>query len=156
MKSLSEVKVRLPIAYLRFAKNAKFHFCPVFGIFYGFVNNFIVGFMYGDDVSRTYGNTDNLSFSNKKIQVPKILPTWVFVNLKCQQNFEILQLVWTLAPNTFWIMFQILDFCPNNSIAHIFYGNNHLFIFLQLSHNGCSNLPKTFIKLYFLVILSYH
>ena len=42
----------------------------------------------------------NLVFSDKKkYQIPNILPMWAFVPLKCQQNFEILQLVWILAPN---------------------------------------------------------
>ena len=46
-------------------KYAKFHFCPVFGLFYDFIINFIVRFMhlcYEDD-----------AFSVKKNQIPKIL-----------------------------------------------------------------------------------
>ena len=38
-------------------------------------------------------------FSDKKNQIPKILHMWVFVSLKCWQNFKILQLVLNVRPN---------------------------------------------------------
>ena len=38
----------------------------------------------------------------QKVQIQKTLSTWVFVAPKCQQNFEILQLVCTLTSNKFW------------------------------------------------------
>ena len=56
----------------------------------------IIRFMYEDDMILLY---ITLSFQIKKNQIPNILPMWAFVPLKCQQNFEILQLVWILAPN---------------------------------------------------------
>ena len=42
-----------------------------------------------------HGDIYNFDFSNKKIQISKILSMWVFVAPKCQQSFKILQLVWT-------------------------------------------------------------
>ena len=100
MKSLPETKTDILLP-----KKCKMSFLPfLFGLFYDFIKNLIVRFMYEDDMSPTLfssSNNYNFVFSDKKIQIPKILPTWVFVALKCQQNFEILQLVWTLAPNKF-------------------------------------------------------
>ena len=46
VKNLSEAKLRYGLP-----KNVKFDFCPVFGLFYDFLNNFIVRFMYEYDVT---------------------------------------------------------------------------------------------------------
>ena len=102
MKRLSEANLRYG-----FPKSVKFHFySPVFGLFCDFIKNFIVRFIHEDDVNPTWffpDNIYNLSFSDKKKSNPKILPAWVFVPPKCQQNFDVLQLVWTLIPKNFWI-----------------------------------------------------
>ena len=45
LKSLSEAKLRYGSP-----KNVKFHFYPVFGLFEDFIHNFIVRFLYEDDV----------------------------------------------------------------------------------------------------------
>ena len=95
MNSLSETKLRNG-----FPQNVKFHFCPVFGLFFDFINNLwrwcgpnLVFFMVISII---------LSFQLKKNQILKILSTWIFVTPKCQQSFMILQLLWTLTPNKFW------------------------------------------------------
>ena len=41
----------------------------------------------------------NLSFQIKKNANSTHLSVWVFVPLKCPQNFEVFQLVWILAPS---------------------------------------------------------
>ena len=43
---------------------------------------------------------------------------------------------------------HVSDFCPNNTILLIFYGNNHydIHLIVQLSHKGNSKLLKIFIK----------
>ena len=43
---------------------------------------------------------------------------------------------------------HVSDFCPNNSILLIFYGNNHydIHLIVQLSHKGNSKLLKIFTK----------
>ena len=66
------------------------------------------------------------------------------------QNFEILQLTWTLTPNKFWTKCLMPDFQPNNSIPPI---TTFIFIWLQLNHNGSLNLLKNFSQLNFLAIL---
>ena len=87
MTSLSEGKVRSC-----FPTKCKISLLPCFWANeYDSINNFIVTFMYEDDVT--------LSFQMKKIQIPKILPMWVLAPLKRQQNFEVLQLVCILTPN---------------------------------------------------------
>ena len=48
---------------------------------------------------------------------------WIFVPLKCQQNIEILQLVWILTP-ILNLMSRIHNVCASSSIPSIFDGNN--------------------------------
>ena len=48
-----------------------------------------------------HGNIHNFDFSDKKNQISKILSMWVFMALKCQQSFKILQLVWTLQASSY-------------------------------------------------------
>ena len=98
----------------------------------------------------------NFFFSFKKIQVPKNLPTWVFVAPKCWQNFEILQLVWTLTPNKSWtkclrclISMQAAVFHPHFRKTTIL-----ISIWLQLNHNCSSNLLKKLSKLNFFLQFS--
>ena len=99
MKSLSEAKLRYC-----FPKIVKFHFCPFFGLCYDFINNFIVRFIHEEDVTPSLFSLcykKALSIRIKKNQILKTLTMWVFVPLKCQQTFKILQLVWILTPNKF-------------------------------------------------------
>ena len=103
------------------------------------------------------GHIRNLIFPDKKTQIPKILSTWIFV-AQCQQNFEILELVWNLTPNTFWrkclrclIFAQTIVFHQ-----HCMKITSLISIWLQLSHNGSSKLFKIFIKSVLLAILSCH
>ena len=130
MKSLSESEVTYS-----FPKNVKFHSCLVFWANLWFYQQFhckiyvwrwcepnLIFFLV---ISKT------LSFQmKKKNQIPKILPMWVFVALRHQQNFEILHLLSSLILTKFWTKCLMPDFCPNNSIPHIFYGNNHFDIHL--------------------------
>ena len=122
MKSLPGVKLRYC-----FPKNRKSHFCPPFWLF---IYSTILlkdlckkmNWPQGDFCS---GNICiALSFQIKN-QIPKILPMWVFVPLKFQQNFEILQLVQILTQ-----MSLTYDFHQSNSIPSIFYWINHFHIHL--------------------------
>ena len=54
-----------------------------------------------------------------------------------------------------WIISQMYDFWPNNSIPPIFYGNNHFNIYL-IATNISSKWIKNFSKSFFLAILSNH
>ena len=98
-----------------------------------------------------------LSLQIKKISNFKILSSWVFVAPNCQ-GFKILWLVWTLTPNKFWtkclkclIFTQTIAFHP-----YFIDMTSFISIWLQLNHNGSSNLLKNYSKLNFLGILSYH
>ena len=78
----------------------------------------------------------------RKIDTPKILPMWVFVAQKCQQNVEILQLVWTLTPNKFWTKCLRCLIFTQKIVFHPYFREitTSISICLQLNHNGCSNL----------------
>ena len=88
------------------------------------------------------GKISNLIFSYKNyVKFQKFCPGEFFVVLKCRQNFEVLQLVWTFVPNTFcakclkWLIFaQVIVFHP---------------YFMEI-------LLKIFIKSISLAILSNH
>ena len=73
VKNLSEAKLRYGLP-----KNVKFDFCPVFGLFYDFLNNFIVRFMYEYDVTPSWflfwWYLYSLAFSDKKIKFQKFCP----------------------------------------------------------------------------------
>ena len=132
MKSLwSKSDVQLP-------KICKIYFCSFFfWILYDLFHNF--------SVQRCQ---PNLIFSwqyvklcqIRKTDTPKILPMWVFVAQKCQQNVEILHLVWTLTPNKFWTKcLRCLIFTQKQYSTHILWKSP-----LQYPSvcNGCSNLLK--------------
>ena len=163
MKSLSETKVRYS-----FPKKCKVLYLPCFfGLFYDFINNFIVRFIREDDVSPTWffpNNIFNLSLTlpfkikKKKSQIPKILSIWLFAALKCQQISEIFQSLLTLTLDKFWtkylrwlIFAQAIVFCPN--FMEI---TTSISIWLQLTYNGSLKLLRIFIKSISLAILSYH
>ena len=87
-------------------KNVKFHFCIVFRL----INTILSTILWQDlCMKMIWLQADfcfvdiyiTLSFQIKNIKFPKFCQ-WVFVPLKCQQNFEILQLVLVLTLNTFW------------------------------------------------------
>ena len=76
-ESYAKEKVRY-----NFLKNAKISLLPCFWAHkYNFMNNFIVGFMYEDDVTQVDLSSGNvyykLVFSDKKNQIPKTFPMWV-------------------------------------------------------------------------------
>ena len=98
-----------------------------------------------------------MSFQIKKIEIPKILSTWVFAASKYQQNFKILQLAWTLTPNQFWTKCLRCLIVAQEIVFHSYFMEitSFIFIWLQLNHYGSSNLLKNFSKLIFLAILSY-
>ena len=82
---------------------------------------------------------------------------WVFVPLKCRQNFEIL-LVWILTSHTFQ---KKCPWCMTFAQAIVFQSyfieiTTLISIGLQLSHNSGSKFLKNFSKSRFLAILSYH
>ena len=104
-----------------------------------------------------HGNIYNFIFADKKNSNFKILSSWVFVATKCQ-SFIILWLVWTLTSNKFWtkclkclIFTQTIAFHP-----YFIEMTSFISIWLQLNHNGSSNLLKNYSKWNFLGILSYH
>ena len=74
----------------------------------------------------------------KKILNSKILSMWVFVAPKCWQNFEILQLAWTLAPNKFWTKCLKCLIFAQTIVFHLYFMEitTLTFILLQLSHNS--------------------
>ena len=83
MKSLSKAKVR----YYSPPKKSKISLLPCFWANKFDINNLIARFMYEDDVTTSFFCSGNiyvtLSIQIKKNQIPKILPMWVFVPLKC-------------------------------------------------------------------------
>ena len=149
MKSLSDVKLKYC-----FPKNIKSHF---FLAIYNFNQQ-----CYWKIYARRWIDPKgifvySLVFSDKKNQIPKILPMWVFVPLKCRQNFEIL-LVWILTPHTFQ---KKCPWCMTFAQAIVFQSyfieiTTLISIGLQLSHNSSSKFLKNFSKSRFLAILSYH
>ena len=66
------------------------------------------------------------------------MPTWVFVVSKCWQNFKILQLAWTLAPNTFWMKCLRCLIFAQTIVLHPYFMKitTSISIWLQLNHNG--------------------
>ena len=87
------------------------------------------------------------------------MPTWVFVALKCWQNFKILQLAWTLTPNKSWTKCVRCLIFAQTKAFHLYFMQITTFIsiWLQLKHNGSSHLLKNLSKLiFFLEILSYN
>ena len=93
-----------------------------------------------------------MSFQIKKFQIPKILSTWVSAASKCQQNFKILQLAWTLVTNKFWTKCLRCLIFAKTIVFHSYLMEITTFIsiWLQLNHHGSSNLLKNFNKLNFL------
>ena len=81
-----------------------------------------------------------LSFQIKQNLNSKNFVHMGFCGPKCRQNFNILQLAWSLTPNKFWTK----------------YLRCLISIWLQLNHNGSWNLLKNFSKLNFLAILCYY
>ena len=71
----------------------------------------------------------NFVFLDKKIKIPKILLTQVFVDPKCQQNFEILRQGWILTPNKFSI--KCLR-CPIIAQTIVFH-----FCFMRITISKC-------------------
>ena len=82
---------------------------------------------------------------------------WIFVSLKCQQDFEILLVVWTLKLYKFWIQCHRCLILEQIIVFHTYFMEITalIFIWLQLNRNGSSTLLKNFNKLNFLAILSY-
>ena len=73
--------------------------------------------MMGPQVSFCSGNIYiTLSFQIKKNQIPKILPTSVFVPLKCRQNVEICCCMDFDASYNLNEMPHMHDFCTNNNV----------------------------------------
>ena len=158
MKSLSESEVTYS-----FPKNVKFHSCLVFWANLWFYQQFhckiyvwrwcepnLIFFLV---ISKT------LSFQmKKKNQIPKILPVWVFVALRHQQNFEILHLLSSLIPTKFWTKCLRCLIFAQTIVFHTYFMEitTLISIWLQLSHNGWSKLLQIFIKSISLAILSYH
>ena len=145
MKSLSQAKGRSG-----FPKNVKLTFCPVLGLFYDFIKNLIVRFMYEDDVNPTWFF---LVISMVPFQVKKIKFHFAHVSF-CSPKVltKLLRFcsrygLWHLI-NVEQNVSHVSDFCPNNSILLIFYGNNHydIHLIVQLSHKGNSKLLKIFTK----------
>ena len=101
-KKNTESYVKKKVRY-SFQKNIKISLLPCFWAHkYNFINNFIVKFMYEDDVTPSlFLFSDNI-YTISKNQISKVLPLCVFVPLKFRQSFEILLLVWILTHHTFW------------------------------------------------------
>ena len=135
MKSQSEAKVMRK----SFQKNVK---C------YDFIHNFIVKFMYEDDVSSTWFSSWYylaLAFQMKKeFKFQKFCPC----------GFWLPQIVNKILRFCSWYrLWHLTDFCLNNNIysTHIFLEiTTFISIWFHLSHNGCSKLIKIFIKSFFL------
>ena len=151
MKILSEPKLRY-----HFPKNVKFHFCHVFWVVFWFYPQFhfdIYVWRWREPKLIFFLVTSiALPFQIKKCQIPKIfLSMWVFVALKCQQNSEILQVVWTLTANKYWTRCLRCLIFLKTIVFHPYFMEitTLISIWLQLSHNGSSDLLKIFIKLKF-------
>ena len=92
-----------------------------------------------------------LSFQKKKLNSKR----FVHVGFLWLQNFnKVLRFCsWYRVWKYLKKMFQMPDFCLNNSIMEI---STLIFILLQINHNGNSKLLKTSIKLISLGILWYY
>ena len=89
----------------------------------------------------------NFDFSDKKIEISKILSMWVFVAPKCQESLKILQLVWTLKANKFGTKcFRCLLFAQT-IVFHLYFMEITTFrsISLQVRQNHSSKLLKGYI-----------
>ena len=150
MKSLSEAKVRYSYQKIR---NEKFHFIPGFwGIlrFYQqFHCNIYVWRLCEPNLIFFLIISITLSFQIKKIQIPKILSTWIFV---AQSVNKILR-----SCSWYGICLRCLIFAQTIVFhQHCMKITSLISIWLQLSHNGSSKLFKIFIKSILLAILSCH
>ena len=152
-----------------------------FVLFYNFINNFNVRFLYKHqpmwlthkdkifeisffyiwtykfiDITRKQlipSNIYNFVISDKKTKISKMLFTWVFVNILRFCSWYGLS-----TPNKIWT--KCLG-CLISAQTIVFYQNfieitTLISIWLQLRHNGSSRMLKIFIKSILLAILRYH
>ena len=145
MKSLSEAKDRYG-----FPKKVKFHFCPVFWAILRFYQQFHCKIyerrLCEPSLIFFLVIPTTLSFQIKKCSNSKNFVC--FCGPKLRQNFEILQLVCTLAPNKSWTKCLRCLIFAQPIVFHPYFMEITTFIaiWLQLSHNGSSKLLKFFIK----------